>query len=148
MNMWDELAFRPAEKRDLPMILAQSEALIRQYEDLTAIDIDKVLAWMAKKTEQNLAEYTCVMLGADTVGVYRLAAGDNGTELDDFYILPRFRGQGIGTALLEKLTREVQGPLFLYVFNENRGAIRLYERFGFRKSETVSATRCIYLRKE
>jgi ribosomal-protein-alanine N-acetyltransferase len=48
---------------------------------------------------------------------------------------PDLRGEGIGTALLERLIEEVGDPAARYtleVRTSNAGAIRLYERFGFR----------------
>jgi [ribosomal protein S18]-alanine N-acetyltransferase len=48
---------------------------------------------------------------------------------------PDVRGNGIGTALLERLLEEVDDPDARYtleVRTSNTGAIRLYERFGFR----------------
>ena len=48
---------------------------------------------------------------------------------------PDVRSEGIGTALLERLLEEVGDPAARYtleVRTSNTGAIRLYERFGFR----------------
>ncbi len=48
---------------------------------------------------------------------------------------PDLRYQGIGTALLNRLLEEVNDPAARYtleVRTSNTGAIRLYERFGFR----------------
>lgn len=52
---------------------------------------------------------------------------------------PEFRGQGVGTALLERaeeITRQKQiDRLTLMVGSFNTGAYRLYDRFGFREWE-------------
>ena len=48
---------------------------------------------------------------------------------------PRYRGQGIGTALMDVVDdlarREGCGLTSLQVFSENRGALRLYQRLGY-----------------
>jgi len=143
-----ELRFCPAGEPDIPVIFDLCRVLILRYEDPAAVDLEKVLAWTQGKVRENIREYTCVRLDGRTVGYYRLAPAEGMTELDDFYILPELRGQGIGTRVLEKLCRETAGPLFLYVFTQNTGAVRLYERFGFRKVKAVSHTRMILQRGE
>jgi ribosomal protein S18 acetylase RimI-like enzyme len=45
-------------------------------------------------------------------------------------LLPRYRGQGVGSALLARLVEEVDTPMSLSVAAENP-AVRLYRRFGF-----------------
>ena len=50
---------------------------------------------------------------------------------------PEVRGNGIGTALLERLLAEVGDPAARYTLEvrvSNAEAIRLYERFGFRSA--------------
>ena len=50
---------------------------------------------------------------------------------------PDLRNNGIGTALIERLIEEVADPSARYTLEvrmSNTGAIRLYERFGFRSA--------------
>lgn len=69
-------------------------------------------------------------------------------EPDSYYIcgmavFPEFRGKGIGTELLKYAERQAQQlglkKLSLIVFEQNKGAKRLYERHGFQTvaSESV-----------
>ena len=50
-------------------------------------------------------------------------------------LLPRFRGRGAGTKMLsiarEQAHQRGFGTLSLLVFEQNEGAVRLYERNGF-----------------
>ena len=54
----------------------------------------------------------------------------------DIYVVPRARGKGVGTALLEAARRRLVGAgcthLLLDVFVPNRRAHALYRRLGFR----------------
>ncbi len=50
---------------------------------------------------------------------------------------PQFRGMGLGTALLDLAEREAEGRLLsLVVADNNTGAMRLYERHGYRRNAT------------
>lgn len=140
-----QLEYMAGTPDDIPVIFAQAKALVERYEDVTTIDYDKVLAWMERKITKCIASYTRVSLDGETCAYYCLAPDG---ELDDFYVLPSFRGRGIGSAILENCIRESQVPLWLYVFTKNKGAIALYQRFGFQITEPVGTTRAIMRREE
>jgi ribosomal protein S18 acetylase RimI-like enzyme len=50
--------------------------------------------------------------------------------IDQHYLLPDRRGQGIGSALL-KLAQDQSDNLRLFVFQKNHAAIRFYQKHGF-----------------
>jgi ribosomal protein S18 acetylase RimI-like enzyme len=57
----------------------------------------------------------------------------NGWEtLEKLYVEPGEQGRGVGSALLEKAKELRPDGLHLWVFQKNTGAIRFYERHGFR----------------
>jgi len=56
----------------------------------------------------------------------------DGDMLTQLYVAPPFFGQGTGTRLLADAMARRSGGLRLWVFQPNAGAIRLYERHGFR----------------
>ena len=142
-----QLTFRAAEQEDIPVILAMSKALIDQYEDVASIDYPKVLQWVQNKITENIRQYRCIYANKEKVGYFRLILGETETELDDLYVLPAFRNQGIGTAVLQHCISITHTPIFLYVFKKNTEAIKLYSRIGFSVSEEVGKTRYI-LRRE
>ena len=134
------LEYESAGAADVPVIFAQAQALVDAYEDVTAIDYDRVMDWMQRKITKLVGSYTRVRRDGVICAYYRLTTDG---EVDDFYVLPAFRGQGIGSAILEKCLRESEKPLWLYVFTKNTRAVALYERFGFRVAERVDNTRVI-----
>ena len=138
-----ELTYAPALPEDIDALFAFNRELIDAYEESAAIDRGEVLAWVRRKIEKKLGEYTRVLADGQTAGFYRLAPCENGTELDDLYIFPELRGRGIGTAVVRRCCAEASLPLFLYVFTKNTGAVRLYERCGFRLHERLGNTRII-----
>lgn len=137
------LQYCPAEQEDIAVILKQCEMLILHYEDLASIDLPKVLAWVENKIRSNLDRYICVKQCNQKVAYYHLEKGNTEAELDDLYVLPEFRGNGIGSQILHDCIAATDLPIFLYVFKNNTAAIDLYQRFGFRITESVGKTRLI-----
>ena len=58
----------------------------------------------------------------------------NGAEFEKLFVETAFQGKGIGGALLDHAIRHA-GADWLLVLEKNEGAIRLYERHGFRLTE-------------
>ena len=141
-----ELTFRPALENQGETIFQMARELIQTYEDPNLVDLHKVLAWTRRKIETHIGEYTCVCLHEEPVGFYRFCPEAEAMELDDLYILPQFRGRGIGTAVINHCIAQ-GAPIELYVFTQNTGALRLYRRLGFEIARQVSPTRLL-LRRE
>lgn len=144
------LRFEPAGSIDLEPLFELNKSLIEQYEDLSSIDLEKVLAWVRRKLEKKLSEYRAVFLNEQKVGYFRLCEGDDGAlEIDDLYVLAPYQGRGVGSEIVRCCIKEAERagkPLMLYVFTENTGAVRLYEKMGFELKEIVSPTRRILIR--
>lgn len=138
-----KLIFEQAQERDADIIFGQAQQLIGQYEDPQAVDIPKVEEWMRKKISSQIGTYQKIVLEGECVGYFRLEEQGNRTELDDLYILPSYRGRGIGTQVMHYCLDNARKPIYFYVFHENHGAIRFYQHFGFQITQRVSATRSI-----
>lgn len=87
------------------------------------------------------AEYYIVQRNGASAGRLILEPTNNSLLIMDIALLPEFRNQGIGTAILNDLmnkARQDNVPLVLRVefFNP---AIRLYDRFGFVKTREVNS---------
>lgn len=136
------LTFSPALPEDAEVLFQLNKQLIDAYEDTRAIDYGKVLAWVKGNIERNLSFFNRVFWDGTLAGYYSLSPSEEKSELDSLFVLPEFQNRGIGTAILQKC-REDASPLFLYVFRKNTGAIRLYERMGFRITKEVGTTRYI-----
>lgn len=61
--------------------------------------------------------------------------------VEDFYLKPESRGQGVGTKLLDYACQRAEGrgcaSIQLDVRDGNKGAARLYARYGFKASSSV-----------
>ena len=126
------ISYTPAQEADILPIFQLNQDLIDKYEDLASIDYDRILDWVRKNIETQLPHFRRVLLDGKLAGYFCLCPSDDKWEADSLFVFPEFQNQGIGTQVLKDCLRESDGKLFFYVFKENTGALRLYERLGFR----------------
>lgn len=136
-----DIQYLPATPEDRQTLYRLNEALIRKYEDMASVDWEAISHFVRRKLELRLNEYSCIYCGGKKAGFFRFCRSGDDYELDDLYILPEFQNRGIGTGVLKKCIAEADGDIFLYVFSQNTGALRLYERMGFAVTSQVSPTR-------
>ena len=127
-----DLTYSPVVPADAGVIFDLCKALIDQYEDISTIDYDTVLAWVRRKIEENISEYRRILLGGVHAGYFHFCPADEGWELDDLYVFPEFRNRGAGGAFLDYMAQTNPNALLrLEVEEENEGAVALYQRHGF-----------------
>ena len=143
----ETLHFIPASVEDIAVIFEQARDLVDRFEDRSLIDYEHVLTWMRRKIETNISQYTCVWQDGKKAAYYRLCFDETGYELDDLYVLPDFRNHGIGSKILRRCFDETDQMIRLYVFKDNTGALRFYQKHGFSVLEQVSPTRMIMSRR-
>ena len=138
-----KLHYEKAKDTDIELLYECNRELVNRYEDMETIDYDRVMQWIRQKLQKHIREYTCVTAEGVPVAYFHFYPAGQKMELDDLYVMPAFRNQGFGTEILKKCLAETPLPVFLYVFAENKGAVALYERMGFRVVERVSKTRLV-----
>jgi len=79
-----------------------------------------------------------------TVGLYPLDAET--VELRKMYFAKELRGRGFGKKMLEKMIEKARELGFSKIYLETasilREAVALYERYGFKPTAEIHATRC------
>jgi len=109
-NMNGELTFRDAQLRDTGLILSFIKGLA-EYEhmlDLVAADEALLQEWIFDKKK---AEVFFAMADGHEVGFalyfhnFSTFLGRAGIYLEDLFVLPEYRGQGIGKAILRRLAQ-------------------------------------------
>lgn len=91
------------------------------------------------------SRYTMVMtdgeriVGTSSFGRSRSAEMPGYGEIISIYFLPEYMGKGHGKRLLDAVIYELKSmgfdEVFLWVLEDNRGARRFYEKFGFAHSD-------------
>ena len=134
------ITYEPAREEDILPIWTLNKALIDRYEDLTAIDYDRVLDWVRENIRRNLSNFFRVLYCDSLVGYFSFGPSEGAMELDSLFVLPEYQNRGIGTQILRHCQARTKDTLFLCVFKENTGAISLYTRLGFRIKEDARKT--------
>ena len=137
-----EFKLRPATEADVPVILRCIQGLA-EYERLT----HECLATEALLREtlfgaERVAEVTLAFSGAAPAGFalwfrsYSTFLARPGIYLEDLFVFPEFRGEGLGRQLLASLARTATergyGRVEWAVLDWNADAIRFYESLGAR----------------
>jgi GNAT superfamily N-acetyltransferase len=136
------LSLRPAEARDVPDILQlirELAAYEREPDAVTATEADLLRDGFGERPRFHvvMAEWDRRPVGfAFYFYNYSTWQGRRGLYLEDLFVKPERRGQGIGKALLVHLARiavaEGCGRYQWQVLDWNQPAIDFYERMGAR----------------
>lgn len=137
--MENTLTFRPAERKDVPLILDFIRALA-EYERMA----DQVVADEATLEEwlfdRGKAEVIFAVLEEKEVGFalffhnFSTFLGRAGIYLEDLFVLPEYRGRGVGKAILKRLAalavEQGCGRLEWWCLDWNAPSIAFYRSLG------------------
>ena len=137
--MENALTFRSAERKDVPLILNFIRALA-EYERMA----DQVVADEATLEEwlfdRNKAEVIFAVLEGKEVGFalffhnFSTFLGRAGLYLEDLFVLPDYRGRGVGKAILKRLAALAVergcGRLEWWCLDWNEPSIAFYRSLG------------------
>ena len=138
----NSITIRPADKSDAALILSFIQGLA-EYEKLahevvgTEQDLRRTLFGEQPSAEVLIAEYEGTPAGfALFFTSYSTFLARPGIYLEDLFVLPEYRGHGIGNTLLAFLAGLVverkMGRLDWSVLDWNEPAIKFYEQIGAR----------------
>jgi len=98
-----------------------------------------------------VVEYQGKVVG--TSAYYPVERGENAVEIRKMYLLPEFRGKGIGKFLLQQLEETIANRGFQQIWIETasalKEAIQLYENSGYQPTTGVETKRCdrVYVKR-
>ena len=131
-----QLTYEPARAEDGPVIFGFAKELIERYETDQDLDLEMALAWTKRKIEKRIDEYTRVLCDGAAAAYYRFAPDGERMELDDLYVLPEYRGRGLGRQVIRCLMD--RGRQLGYdtlgvreIYDWNTGSVRCFTSCGF-----------------
>jgi GNAT superfamily N-acetyltransferase len=139
-NAQMSIRIEPASKGQVPLILHFIRQLAEYEELLHKVEADETRIEESLFGEKPCAEVVIAYLGEDPAGfaiffsTYSTFLGRPGIYLEDLFVDPKFRGFGVGKAILvhlAKLVRERGGARLEWsVLNWNEPAIQFYKKLG------------------
>lgn len=136
----DAFQIRPATVADVPIVLALIRELAEYEKLLHEVVATEALVQAALFGPKPVAECALACVSGGPVGFalyfhnYSTFMGRAGLYLEDLFVRPEYRGQGIGEALLRYLARIAVergcARMEWAVLNWNKRAIGFYERMG------------------
>ncbi|MFA4641048.1 GNAT family N-acetyltransferase [Pyrococcus kukulkanii] len=76
----------------------------------------------------------------DPARFIRLSSREGCYWIEELFVKPKFRGQGIGKALVKRVEEEVKkhdDALYLYVLPQDKDAIAFWKKMGYRIVNTI-----------
>lgn len=139
MESLDKLVFRNAERADVPLILNFIKKLAEYERLLTEVEAteDILSEWIFDRhaAEVVFAEYDGRSVGF-ALYFYNFSTftGKAGLYLEDLFVMPEFRGRGIGKALLFHLASKAYengcGRMEWVCLDWNQNSIDFYKSIG------------------
>ena len=128
----EQIRFRPATENDTDFLYALHVATMKEYVDKTWGWDDTFQESVFRKNYVPV-EIQVITFTEKDMGMLSLEERGQDIFLRAIEIHPDYQGQGIGTAIIQKIIAEgalKMKPVFLHVLKVNP-AKRLYERLGF-----------------
>jgi ribosomal protein S18 acetylase RimI-like enzyme len=122
------IGLRPANEKDLPMILEWTLQTMNSVYRTR----QKVIDMINKENKENIDTIKIITDGNKDIGMYQAYSIDEGEwwYLAEIYLIPSYCGKGIGSTLIKK-DIDSHDKLVLRVDPDNVRAIKLYESLGF-----------------
>ena len=112
--------------------------------DLSSDERANIASYVNKSVPEDLSHYKMIEKDGEVIGCYLAKKEDNLTRLDDLYLKEEYRGLGIGSSIIKNL-QDKHDEIDLWVYKDNRRAIKLYESLKFETmEETKSKLHMIY----
>lgn len=120
-----------AAENDLDFVKNAKIASIFDYaKDISTEEKARILNYINRFMDKFLLDYQIIVKDGAKCGVFLVREYEDGVLIDEIFLTPEYRGLGIGSSVI-KTELKKHNKVYLWVYKENVGAIKLYQKLGF-----------------
>ena len=121
-----------SSKNDIERLIKYKKETIYEFaNNLSEEEINRINNYIITNVPKLLDNYLNIVINNKVIGCVLITNKDDGKLLDEIYIEEKFRNKGIGTSIIKDIIRE-NSIVYLWVYKENKQAISLYKKLGFK----------------
>lgn len=121
-----------SSKNDIERLIKYKKETIYEFaNNLSEEEINRINNYIITNVPKLLDNYFNIVINNKVIGCVLITNKDDGKLLDEIYIEEKFRNKGIGTSIIKDIIRE-NTIVYLWVYKENKQAISLYKKLGFK----------------
>jgi ribosomal protein S18 acetylase RimI-like enzyme len=98
--------------------------------NLTDEEVDKINNYVNSNIPKQIQNYKLITSDSKIIGCLLVEKHLDGVLLDEIYLDEEYRNKGIGTSIIKNILKD-NNITYLWVYKNNKEAIRLYEKLGF-----------------
>lgn len=140
-NIKDKIDYKfiDANIEDKGMLIKYKLSTIYEYADnLSEEENNRIKDYVNEEVPRLLNKYKIVVYNNEKIGSLLVDDYLDGKMLDEIYLEDKYRGMGIGSSLIEDILNK-HDVVYLWVYKDNKRAIKLYEKFGFSVEEETES---------
>ncbi len=132
------------QKYNLVKATNKDIAKLIQYKLASILDYDKEVSFEEKERITNFVknsipnqinDYKVIEIDNKIIGCLYLEPYQDGILLNEIYLEEEYRNQGIGTDIIKNIILN-NSKIYLWVYKENKKALKLYKSLNFTIEET------------
>jgi len=129
------MRFEQCKKEDIDMLLMMKMDNILAGDinhEIVGTQEEKIKGYVLSDLKKEYSFFSKIINDDVVVGVYGLCPFKDGYLIDELYVYEDYRGFGYGSFVLDYIRKNNIANIYLWVYKSNVGAIRLYNRFGYK----------------
>ena len=136
-----------ATDKDIAKLIEYKLASILDYDkEITIEDKERITNFVKKSIPNQINDYKVIEIDNKIIGCLYLEPYQDGILLNEIYLEEDYRNQGIGTDIIKNILQN-NPKVYLWVYKENKKALKLYQSLNFTIEETEEK-RCLMVFKK